>query len=610
MERYIKYNRFRNLGIEKPDTLMLNADFKKGKIGNLLVLIGTNNSGKSNVLDGILKFRDDRKIEQRDITDLFFDSDYKKPTLSFCYRDGDDYIEFEKQLNNNGEWKTSFELYPDQISITKDELIIELNSLCKALIATNVGVHTQIINQFIERVNNLTTYDFEVIKDELLDVLIYYRNKNILQRVPIDTLKKFQIIKIFNKETNCIDLRKELEERYGFNLLPNIYSYSDNKLSNGDLYTDNINEISNHKFFKSLFKILKIDISKVVNAYNQYNGDGNIAVLKKLGKSLKPKVDRLNDQFNKMYFASNDQYKFMLDFGPSRISFGMARGKEDDPIRLEYQSTGFRWFFDLFFNYLSANELNPGDIIIMDEPATNLHPQGQIELRRFLKQFSIENDVLFIIATHSPFLIDIDNYDELRVVSIEDNKAKIDNVFATIDLDDPISLLPIKDSLTIKQNLLYDIDTEVYWVEGMTDYIYLTMFKNFFEINDMAFLPFKGVGKTKEETHKILERIWSFKFYKRSLLVDADKAGMDMYNQANKDAGFHGLHNLSEIELVSGKKAINIEDLFSLDDHKKYPFIRDKRSMTLSEFKIHSKLSDFSDETINNFRKLFDILED
>ena len=44
----------------------------------------------------------------------------------------------------------------------------------------------------------------------------------------------------------------------------------------------------------------------------------------------------------------------------------------------------------------------------MDEPATNLHPKGQQELRAFIKDFAIAHDVLFIIATHSPFILSIE----------------------------------------------------------------------------------------------------------------------------------------------------------------------------------------------------------
>ena len=57
------------------------------------------------------------------------------------------------------------------------------------------------------------------------------------------------------------------------------------------------------------------------------------------------------------------------------------------------------------------------------------------------------------------------------------NRAHIENLFTAANINDPDSLLPIKDALTIKQNILYDLGTEVFWVEGITDYNYLTLFK-------------------------------------------------------------------------------------------------------------------------------------
>lgn len=350
---------------------------------------------------------------------------------------------------------------------------------------------------------------------------------------------------------------------------------------------------------------MEINVNEIVKAYNQFEENNNSAILNRLKNKIKPKIDTLNDQFNKMYFASNDKYKFTLDFESSRISFGMARGEDEDPIVLEYQSTGFRWYFNLFFNFLATNNLKSGDIVILDEPATNLHPQGQIELRRFIKEYAIKNDILFIIATHSPFLIDVDNFDELRVINMENNRSNIDNLFTAVNLHDPDSLLPIKESLTIKQNILYDLETEIIWVEGITDYIYLTMFKNLLEIKNIAFLPFNGVGK-KEETNDILKKILSIKFHKKSILVDADRAGLEMHKKA-KDSGFDSVYNLSEIN-KDNQSFKNIEDLFTTEDKEKYKIIKDKNSLAASELKVKAKLSDFDEKTIENFKNLFKLL--
>lgn len=284
----------------------------------------------------------------------------------------------------------------------------------------------------------------------------------------------------------------------------------------------------------------------------------------------------------------------------------MARGESEDPIMIEYQSTGFRWFFNLYFNFLCSNQLKPGDIVIMDEPAMHLHPQGQKELRKFIKEFAVKNDLTFVIATHSPFLIDPDNYDELRVVSTKDNRSHIDNLFTAVNMDDPDSLVPIKESLTVKQNVFYEFETEVIWVEGITDYCYLTMFKKLLGKENIAFIPFQGVGADDEEQRAIIKRLKNIPFFKRNMLVDGDKAGRAMKKNC-KDTAFNDVVCISDVP-TQGKSFVEIEDLFSAEDRKKFGL--DKKASDATLMKKCCKLEDFSKETIENFKALFALLLD
>ena len=85
-ERSLRIEAFRNIGFKdgKPrrERLVLNGSLKKGELGNLLIVIGANNSGKSNVLDA-LRVLGDKQISERDVTDLQFDADEcKKPKIS------------------------------------------------------------------------------------------------------------------------------------------------------------------------------------------------------------------------------------------------------------------------------------------------------------------------------------------------------------------------------------------------------------------------------------------------------------------------------------------------------------------------------------------------
>lgn len=55
-KRVLKLHRFRNLGKNLPTELLLNSSFEKH--GELVILVGENNVGKSNVLEALKAFND------------------------------------------------------------------------------------------------------------------------------------------------------------------------------------------------------------------------------------------------------------------------------------------------------------------------------------------------------------------------------------------------------------------------------------------------------------------------------------------------------------------------------------------------------------------------
>ncbi|MBO7085403.1 ATP-binding protein [bacterium] len=77
---------FRNIGFDDQGTptnekLYLNYSLNKEYLGDLVILIGPNNSGKSNVLDALECFAK-YNITDRDKSDNFMNDDQLKPNLS------------------------------------------------------------------------------------------------------------------------------------------------------------------------------------------------------------------------------------------------------------------------------------------------------------------------------------------------------------------------------------------------------------------------------------------------------------------------------------------------------------------------------------------------
>lgn len=409
--RYFEFNNFRNLGLEGNihNKIIINNSLEKGKLGNLIILIGANNSGKSNVLDGILEYGNNQ-LNNRDVTTLSFNEEDRHPSVKLVYEDDDAHI--EKLLDFEGKKFQNTRIdkeVKDDLVVTKDTAINSLREIlnyAQNYFGSNVWVATE-VSDLLNRINEAGAFDsnhrveFDKYVTKVKSSSNYNTSyKNLYNLILLTDLER--IIKEKNVEDSYI------YRTYNYKLEPNIVKYKEKQIQSSEMNCS-VEQLENNLFFRSVFKAIGIDVAEMVNGFKQYQQFKNPASLNKLRKMTDKKIEKLNDQFNKLYFAESDEYKFTINIESNSIGFGMARGEDEDPIMIEMQSTGFRWFFNLYFNFICSNELKPGDIIVMDEPATNLHPEGQKELRAFIKKFAIENNLTFIIATHSPFLIDADN---------------------------------------------------------------------------------------------------------------------------------------------------------------------------------------------------------
>ena len=402
------------------------------------------------------------------------------------------------------------------------------------------------------------------------------------------------------------------KKEFGAKLMPDIVKYEEKCITDKDLVVKH-GSIGNDSFFKKVLSAINVNVSEVKNVYDLFETKNAKGHLTGFEKKVNKKLEKIAQDFNKLYYVDDGTYSFEMSFESENVYFYIMRDGEG--MTLDYQSTGFKWFFNLYFNVLVGSELSAGDIIIMDEPATNLHVQGQYELRKFLKDFAIKNDITIIIATHSPFLIDMDYLDELRVVSNNNNISSISNDFSTIDLDDPDSLKPIKQALTVHNHILTDPDKKVVFVEGITDYNYMIAFKKLFDVDDIVFLPIKGVGDGKSPDIKakqaeICKRLLQIRKHGPVLMVDGDKAGNAMQTNS-KGKSELAVFTLKDVD----ESFTEIESLFTVDDLKKLGLADKngkliKHSSESAVFKTYIDIAKtVSQQTIDNFQKVFKYIE-
>ncbi|EMH21131.1 hypothetical protein HMPREF1451_00881 [Helicobacter pylori HP260BFii] len=399
------------------------------------------------------------------------------------------------------------------------------------------------------------------------------------------------------------------------------------------------NNVCQFEFFKKdtshlLFKVNFTEILENIAEILEYNMQLKInsLIAKEFNKLLAIVQDSPQDSYqlkirvrhnNKFcdYSKESTAYEIKLEIYDCRKSHD-----HNEPIILSQQSTGFQWAFNFMFGFLynwgSHFSLNKNIIYVMDEPATHLSVPARKKFRKFLKEYAHKNHVTFVLATHDPFLVDTDHLDEIRIVEKETKGSVIKNHFnyplnnAGKDSD---ALDKIKRSLGVGQHVFHNPQKHrIIFVEGITDYCYLSAFKLYLRYKEykdnpipFTFLPISGLKNNSNEMKETIQELCELDNHPIVLIDDDRKrvfnqnATSERFKKTNEDLG----NPITILQLSKCDENFKqIEDCFSANDRKKYA--KSKRMELAMAFKtrlLYGEKDDVvSEETKKNFLKLFE----
>lgn len=155
---------------------------------------------------------------------------------------------------------------------------------------------------------------------------------------------------------------------------------------------------------------------------------------------------------------------------------------------LDTRSKGFVWFFSFLAWYSDVKRDNENLILLLDEPGLSLHARAQEDLLRYFDA-EIRNVHQLVYTTHSPFMVDVHNFQEVRIVqdrtidTDEDLPIEKQGTKVTTDVLDASedSLFPLQGALgyDLYQTLFVGPNSLV--VEGVSDLLYLQAFSAILE---------------------------------------------------------------------------------------------------------------------------------
>lgn len=266
-----------------------------------------------------------------------------------------------------------------------------------------------------------------------------------------------------------------------------------------------------------------------------YLAELNIEEMEKLHNSPPKMIKFLNAASNKLTRRLNpawkgDPIRVDLRYHPGNImSVVISDVHRDGTITntglLSRRAEGFKWTFSFIVNFAAETqraELKEA-ILLLDEPARNLHPTQQMGISNLLKSLAGSNQVLY--ATHSPYMIFDYTPGNLLVVEL-DKRRHLSRIFYDYWNADSKTLVPILYGLSmglvesIVDRTIGVNSRPVIIVETISDSMYLHAFDKLVQDTNISLNPLNIVPAFSKNSVLPLAIFYRNHRYRTFVLMD------------------------------------------------------------------------------------------
>ena len=372
--------------------------------------------------------------------------------------------------------------------------------------------------------------------------------------------------------------RLELEEFIKDNLHPRIVYFSDYKKILGNINLQDylhgvksstsenveyVEEFDRVETVRNLFYLAELELDKLEEYQNSPS-----KLIKLLNQASKKLTSRLNPAWK------GEPIHVELRFNPGNImSVVISDVHRDGTITntglLNRRAEGFKWTFSFIINFAAEtqrSELKEA-ILLLDEPARNLHPTQQRGISDMLKNLAGTNQVLY--ATHSPFMIFDYTPGNLLVVELE-RKNHLSKIYYEYWKADDATLIPILYGLSrglVESTVDREIGSNsrpIIIVETMSDTMYLNAFDKFLQDPNISMNPLNVIPAYNKNSVLPLAIFYRDHGYNTFILLDNDNESKQIAEQLKNN-------KFSEIQTIfferEGKLLQSIEDYMVTEDY-------------------------------------------
>jgi len=492
-------------------------------VGDLAAFVGRNESGKTTILQALTMLDKDEVISELDLCDEM--TEHLKSEIRIVEGDfelNQDETEIVKEkfpglqlkklkiFRTNKNPEIQYDFGDIKIDQKEDENLEYWQNITKQLsnfvesipnyiskkldtdfFTGNTPKDKKIIQAELDEFDNtlqaIATEEQQVISEweETYTDLIKNVEKILIDNAEIEALKNFVIDNLHPRFVYFSDYKKILGNI-------NLAEYTKKSESGDGAGIEYIEGFDRAETVRNLLYLAELEIEKLEELKNSPS-----KLIKFLNTASKNLTQRLNPSWK------GEAINVELRLNPGNIlSVVISDVHKDGTITntglLNRRAEGFKWTFSFIVNFAAEtqrSELKEA-ILLLDEPARNLHPTQQTGISDLLKNLAGSNQVLY--ATHSPFMIFDYTPGNLLVVEL-DRKTHLSKIFYEYWKADDATLTPILyglskglvDSITDRE--VGNNSRPLIIVETMSDTMYLNAFDKFLQDPNISMNPLNVV---------------------------------------------------------------------------------------------------------------------
>lgn len=545
---------------------------------DITTLLGANESGKTSFLEAIAHFDNKDKYDNSDIRETDASLNHL-PTpildleLSLSEREQSRFranstpryegevIYLRKYSDGSRRILSEKNSQTPASGIFNSDYIINLSESLKDLLNEIAEGADDDIKESISEsqgsIQQLINTDEEITAERLEEIYIPLENRHLALLFTSKSEEIQRAIKELQAEASQISEQSTPAEEI-LSYTPT-FLYHDSATLLSDEVKINDVDTDEHRTFRSLLEICNIEYDEFKDKSKR---ERSIAT-EQVETTIEGRVNELWEQKSVDVTVDYDSGEFIVSI--KDIEVDGEDGINRSLVPPSQRSRGFQWFFSFYINLqASANKEYKNTVLLLDDPAIFLHPEGKRNWLDAVEEIAEQNQIIF--TSHSPFLIRKEYPSRIRIVEDREGKGTVitDNLLESNEM----SLEPLRKALGIGLGDSPFVAKRKILVEGPSDYYILTGIANFFKDylgsdiiswDEVTIFPVGGADSMVQASKWVMSEEFSY-----AVLLDNDQKGNDVIDRLQDEAPTVDQERVFQLERNDDYQNfhIEIEDMF------------------------------------------------